>query len=460
MWRRRAVLQASQGDGRPCPSQMEQWKPCLVKPCYRWQYSPWSECRVEVSVLPTLLLTPPSPPDPSPPTPIYGVERLTHFLSRALRSRPVRVTARVMRHAQAFEGCAALGRFERQGSEQLKAERDAECGEGLKDRNVSCVVWDGLGAEGGSMVEEELCATLDPLQDGDKRIALEESCSVPCPGNLTCTGNHTCDASAPDLTCTGDCYLTEWSSWSRCELTCVNGVDLGLGSVQVRSRAAIAQEPDSLPLCPQQEWESRPCPDGQCYEYTWITSEWKGHSRQVWCQRSDGLNVTGGCPLAIQPLSDRSCDPACDKPRSFCTEAGVCGCEEGYTEVMSSEGVLEQCTLIPVLEIPTAGVNEADVKTIRAASPTQPTASQAGRAGRTWFLQPFGPDGKLKTWVYGVAAGVLVLLVFIVSMTYLACYCVTQRYYGTEFCVPSGPPAGTVVWMKRNANVLTFMCPE
>lgn len=48
MWRQRSVVQASQGDGRPCPSQMEQWKPCPVRPCYRWQYSPWSECRVEV----------------------------------------------------------------------------------------------------------------------------------------------------------------------------------------------------------------------------------------------------------------------------------------------------------------------------------------------------------------------------------------------------------------------------
>lgn len=48
MWRQRTVVQASQGDGRPCPPQMEQWKPCPVRPCYRWQYSPWSECRVEV----------------------------------------------------------------------------------------------------------------------------------------------------------------------------------------------------------------------------------------------------------------------------------------------------------------------------------------------------------------------------------------------------------------------------
>jgi len=60
------------------------------------------------------------------------------------------------------------------------------------------------------------------------------------------------------------------------------------------------------------------------------------------------------------------------------------------------------------------------VKTSRAVHPTQSSSNPTGR-GRTWFLQPFGPDGRLKTWVYGVAAGAFVLLIFIVSMIYLAC---------------------------------------
>ncbi|KAJ8267352.1 hypothetical protein COCON_G00125240, partial [Conger conger] len=291
MMRRRSVTQASQGDGRPCPAQMEQWKPCPVKPCYRWSFSPWSECGAE----------------------------------------------------------------------------DAGCGEGVRVRNVSCVVFDGSHDDEGGVVEEELCGGAEPLQEGG---TLEEPCTVPCPG---------------------DCYLAEWSGWSSCERSCVGGVDLGLGAVQVRSRPPVAQEPDSLSQCPEQEWESRPCTEGQCYEYTWMTSEWNGHARQVWCQRSDGLNVTGGCPQPSRPPSDRSCDPACDTPRSVCTEVGVCGCEEGYTEVLSSDGLLDQCTLIPVLEIPTAGVNEADVKTIRAAGPTLHPGNRAGRAARTWFLQPFGP---------------------------------------------------------------------
>lgn len=324
LWRRRTVIQASQGDGRPCSSQLEQWKPCPVKPCFSWRYSVWSPCKSE----------------------------------------------------------------------------GARCGEGLRFRNVSCFVSDGSGKDAGSMVDEELCGDLEQTVDGDKQIILQESCTVPCPG---------------------ECYLTDWTMWSPCQLSCIGGDDLGFGSVQVRSRAVLAQEPENLLQCPEQEWEARPCTEGQCYDYKWMTGAWRGSSRQVWCQRSDGLNVTGGCQSTTEPVSDRSCDPACDKPRSICTEAGICGCEEGYTEVMTSDGVLDQCTVIPVLEIPTAGDSKADVKTIRALNPTEPTANMPGRAGRTWFLQPFGPDGKLKTWVYGVAAGAFVLLVFIVSMTYLAC---------------------------------------
>ncbi|XP_074542609.1 thrombospondin type-1 domain-containing protein 7A [Halichoeres trimaculatus] len=324
LWRRRTVIQAPQGDGRPCPSQMEQWKPCLVKPCYSWRYSAWSECKSE----------------------------------------------------------------------------GARCGEGLRFRNVSCFVSDGSGLQDSSLVDDELCGDLEPSVDGDPQIILQESCTVPCPG---------------------ECYLTDWTVWSPCQLSCVGGDDLGFGSVQVRSRAVVAQDPENLLQCPEQELEARPCTDGQCFEYKWRTAPWRGSSRLVWCQRSDGLNTTGGCPSTAKPMADRSCDPPCTKPRSLCTEAGVCGCEEGYTEVMTSDGLLDQCTVIPVLEIPTAGDNKADVKTIRAFNPIQPEASSPGRAGRTWFLQPFGPDGKLKTWVYGVAAGAFVLLVFIISMTYLAC---------------------------------------
>uniref|UniRef100_A0A8C9SY47 Thrombospondin type-1 domain-containing protein 7A n=1 Tax=Scleropages formosus TaxID=113540 RepID=A0A8C9SY47_SCLFO len=317
MWRRREVIQPSQGDGRPCPPEMEQWKPCPVQPCYRWQYSPWSECRVQ----------------------------------------------------------------------------DATCGEGLRQRNVSCFVSDGSQDGEESMVEEELCGGLEMAVDGQKQFTLEEMCTVPCPS---------------------DCYLMEWSPWSSCQTICVNGVDQGLGSVQVRSRPVIAQEPENLLQCPEQAWETRPCIGGQCYKYQWMTGKWQGSSRLVWCQRSDGLNVTGTLILFLHYFLSITLPPAT-------MQVGVCVCEDGYTEVMTSDGLLDQCTLIPVLEIPAAGGTKGDVKTSRAVDPTQPAAEQPGKFGRAWFLQPFGPDGMLKTWVYGVAVGALVLLIFIASMIYLAC---------------------------------------
>ncbi|XP_039199733.1 thrombospondin type-1 domain-containing protein 7A isoform X1 [Crotalus tigris] len=330
MTRKRTVTQPFQGDGRPCPSQMEQFKPCPVKPCYRWQHSPWEECKVE----------------------------------------------------------------------------DAQCGEGTRTRNIFCVVYDGSSDDIGKKVDEEYCGEIEPMVDGNKKLVLEEACTVPCPG---------------------DCYLKEWSHWSICQLTCINGEDLGFGGIQVRSRAVIVQDVENQHLCPDQALETRQCSDGHCYEYNWMASPWKGSSRTVWCQRSDGLNVTdtlihnelGGCLMMHQPDVDRSCKPACSQSHSYCSETRMCVCEQGYTEVMSSNGTLEQCTRIPVVVIPTVDHKE-DVKTSRAINPTQTPITTPGR-GRTWFLQPFAPDGKLKTWVYGVAAGAFVLLIFVISMVYLAC---------------------------------------
>ncbi|KAF3692339.1 Thrombospondin type-1 domain-containing protein 7A Precursor [Channa argus] len=263
MWRRRSVVQASQGDGRPCPSQMEQWKPCPVRPCYRWQYSPWSECRVESVV----------------------------------------------------------------------------CGHGTRYRNLSCFVSDGSSDGESSLVDEELCSGLELAVDGDKQIRLKEACTLPCPA-CSCAmcahtfsmgspsreetlkpGNHKhstesaaasvnhqpkqgkfygimtskvgCDELSGFVTEACECYLMEWSEWSSCVSICVKGAGVDFGSVQVRSRAVLAQEPENLQLCPDQAWESQPCTGGECYEYKWFSSVRPNSTRPlIWCQRSDGLNVT------------------------------------------------------------------------------------------------------------------------------------------------------------------------
>uniref|UniRef100_A0A3P9MW48 Thrombospondin type-1 domain-containing protein 7A n=1 Tax=Poecilia reticulata TaxID=8081 RepID=A0A3P9MW48_POERE len=276
MQRQRSVVQASQGDGRPCPAQMEQWKPCPVRPCYRWQYSPWSECRVESVV----------------------------------------------------------------------------CGHGTRYRNLSCFVSDGSGDGESSMVDEELCSSLELAVNGDKKIILKEACTLPCPG---------------------ECYLMEWSDWSSCVNICVKGAGVDFGSVQVRSRAVLAQEPENLQLCPDQAWESQPCTGTTPFLY------------------ADFPPLDGNASTFIHILTESKLASRCP------LQAGMCMCEEGFTEVLSPAGQLDQCAPIPVLEIPTAGDKKGDVKTSRAINPTLPTTIQPGRTGRTWYLQPYGPGQKWHT---------------------------------------------------------------
>lgn len=38
---------------------------------------------------------------------------------------------------------------------------------------------------------------------------------------------------------------------------------------------------------------------GKCYNYLWKTSLWRDNVRTVWCQRSDGINVTGMPQIAM-----------------------------------------------------------------------------------------------------------------------------------------------------------------
>lgn len=76
----------------------------------------------------------------------------------------------------------------------------------------------------------------------------------------------------------------EWSDWSSCVSICVKGAGVDFGSVQARSRAVLAQEPENLQLCPDQVWESQSCTgEGAC-----LHEELPG-----WCGRQGGLHVVG-----------------------------------------------------------------------------------------------------------------------------------------------------------------------
>ncbi|XP_059826219.1 thrombospondin type-1 domain-containing protein 7B isoform X2 [Hypanus sabinus] len=268
----------------------------------------------------------------------------------------------------------------------------AQCGDGFKVRNVSCNVHDGTLSESAKVVENEKCgneaAGINNIERG-----LKIPCSVPCPG---------------------DCHLTEWSLWSSCQLICLDGKRFETTGHQTRSRAVIVQALENQDNCPEQIWERRPCTGGTCHEYEWRSGPWNGNKRSVWCVRSDGVNVTGGCSLLNQPTATRHCNPSCSKPHSFCTQGGVCGCEKGFVEVMTPYGFLDYCAKIPLPE-----EKKADVKINVGKNKLSNSKFQAFFKG--WSIDPFDPDGKPKIWVYGISAAVGVLIIFIAVLSYLIC---------------------------------------
>ncbi|KAL8558647.1 hypothetical protein ACOMHN_022569 [Nucella lapillus] len=48
--RYRTTVQAPIGNGRKCPSNMEEKRPCFKQGCYQWQVTPWSACRTQTGV--------------------------------------------------------------------------------------------------------------------------------------------------------------------------------------------------------------------------------------------------------------------------------------------------------------------------------------------------------------------------------------------------------------------------
>ncbi|KAF4083405.1 hypothetical protein AMELA_G00140860 [Ameiurus melas] len=267
----------------------------------------------------------------------------------------------------------------------------AECGDGVRERNVSCVVhWGSIaGPPHPKAVKEEHC-----VENGLSKAngtELHQPCSIPCPG---------------------DCHLTNWSPWSVCQLLCLDGRSFEMLGHQARSRAVIIQVPENKASCPSQVYETRPCQRGTCLGYEWVTGEWKDNQRAVWCQRSDGVNVTGGCFLQTKPSTVHQCNPPCTKPFSFCTQSGMCGCEKGFTEVMTSNGFLDYCMRTPGSDYKKANVKRSGGRLRRMHKQNE---------SRAWTLQPLGPDGRVRLWVYGLMAGGFIMILLIIAMSFLLC---------------------------------------
>uniref|UniRef100_A0A1A8PEM2 Thrombospondin type-1 domain-containing protein 7A n=3 Tax=Nothobranchius TaxID=28779 RepID=A0A1A8PEM2_9TELE len=282
----------------------------------------------------------------------------------------------------------------------------AKCGEGLRRRNLTCVVhWGHWHESPPQPAEMELCGDVLKRQ---LQQEMEQPCFVPCPG---------------------DCHLTEWSSWSSCQLTCLEGRSFESTGRQARSQAVIIQATENQGSCPHQVFETQPCEGGKCHSYQWKTGGWNNNERAVWCQRSDGVNVTGGCFPQKRPTTLRHCHPPCTKPFSHCTPSGVCGCEKGYTEVMTSHGFLDYCTRTPGVD----NSKKADVKTN--SGRLKPRPSQANDLFSEWTLRPVSPDGRVKLWVYAVTVVGFIVILFVIALSFLVC----NPYKTTKASPPQKP---------------------
>ncbi|KAK7939999.1 hypothetical protein WMY93_003325 [Mugilogobius chulae] len=329
---------------------------------------------------------------------------------------------------------------------------NAICGQGSKVRRVDCLRGDG------KMVELHKCEQFGLVNTWN----LSESCEVDCPVSCVLSDwspwaecSHSCGSQGQSvrsrrilqnaheggrpcpsqLTQTKPCpvkpcYNWVLSDWSPCT---VEGADCGEG-VRRRNLSCVVHLGDwpgtpaqmvHSELCGdvlrravQQEMEQPcfvPCPGGKCHSYQWRTGPWSNNQRAVWCQRSDGVNVTGGCYQQKKPTTMRHCHPPCTKPFSHCTPSGVCGCERGYTEVMSSHGFLDYCTRTPGVD----SYKKADVKT--SSGRLRPGPAQAQDVFSEWTLRPVGPDGRVKIWVYAVIAVGFILILFIIALSFLLC---------------------------------------
>lgn len=66
------------------------------------------------------------------------------------------------------------------------------------------------------------------------------------------------------LSFAGDCHLTDWSLWSSCQLTCLEGRSFETVGRQARSRAVVVQVLENQDSCPPQVFETRPCKGTSC----------------------------------------------------------------------------------------------------------------------------------------------------------------------------------------------------
>ncbi|PVD37229.1 hypothetical protein C0Q70_04224 [Pomacea canaliculata] len=189
------------------------------------------------------------------------------------------------------------------------------CGQGMQERNVSCV------GEDGQPVNSTRCP-----HDTEKLVLkTRQPCRVPCPG---------------------ECRLSEWSEWSTCYIGCQDFREGFRTGVRARSRAILVNPSVNNPPCDDTLWDEETCQTDTCLNFTWNATPWSATGlRTVTCRRSDGFVVEGGCNDAVRPADVLTCVPECTPLNSKCVDSNLCSCVPPYRPVYSPNNTLTDCVM-------------------------------------------------------------------------------------------------------------------
>ncbi|XP_077993776.1 thrombospondin type-1 domain-containing protein 7A-like [Glandiceps talaboti] len=280
---------------------------------------------------------------------------------------------------------------------------EGDCGCGIRKRNVTCQQTDGTN------VDHDYCygnkdyhSNQAVMQKGFEMMQMEQDCVQPCPG---------------------ECKTSSWSDWSPCHQTCIDGKPVdNIPSIQTRSKAALTPYSMKEEHCPADIWETRPCQGGSCFEYQWQVSGWDSNGfRDVWCQRSDNINVTGGCNEWIRPSSEHKCHPECTMSHSFCTETSVCACEDKYLESYDVNGFLQVCLPKEGWEDNAISQEEEDTEMYKEGTYNYATDSNTIKDLESSEFKTKSKEGLVEMWLYGAISAGVVFLILIIVITYILC---------------------------------------